>query len=290
MNPVTVLKAAAGKTIFEVPIVVEGRQASVGLDSGAADELAIAEDEARARGWLESADAIRRPDGTTTHRLPGPLRCRLGSIELVATDVWTFDRSQLSGAPPYLLGMKWLSRYQVELDYRTMIARLFPLESRPDFPREKSQLISYGLENWQPCVPVVLGHRRATMIWDTGNGYEGILFRDWVDDVRPGLSAQLTWSSSHGTAVGLVASSQKIEFSSLEVAGYDYAAAAARRSIRFPAAPFRALATPRSVWAADDIVAASLAGLLPGHLFGAERVLCDPRRLYLWRFGSLGQS
>lgn len=265
-----------------IPISIEGEDAEAALDTGGIEELYVHEAVARHHGWLTT-----KTDGHSATTIPRVLRYQVGPAVFVSTTAiaWNADRmGDDRWKHRYILGLRFLMRFQTEFNFATRTVTLHPLESSPAFPYDRSQLLFFSPAEQAIVFRVLFGKYPGWLMWDSGVD-ELELERIRFDAFFPEHKSVPRFGSITAVNGGLRGRySQLLTLDRLEISGIDYSSRDKAPAVIISNAPMRVVDSSEFLALFERASGRPVAGVLGEDLGGAQRILIDPTRGYLWRY------
>lgn len=254
------------------------------VSTGASSDVVVSETLASRAGWLNGSEKPLEWSEAWAVFLP-KLELELGGRNYAASSAMAIRMDKVErirgAAVDCTVGSGVLSRHQVEFDFKAGALRLHPLRSSPRFPYDRSQLLFVHLARGLPILRAGFGEGFGWLGWESAG--EGFFFKDAFDSAFPGRSAALAFGArGPWTYAGVRRASALVRVGDLDFSGVDFAR---RRepAVRVEHARMRVVELPSWQQNLELGLSRPMAGFVGADLFGAERVLWDPGRGYLWR-------
>lgn len=271
-----------------LPASLRGRKLRAVVDTGAFPEFTLPFAEAKKLRLITGREKNLYPSGARACMVRKPVRLRVGRRAYTATSVLAWDSTHLrapdKGAFDHLLGLQFLLKHVTEFDFARKRVVFHPLDSKPPFPYTRAQLIPFTqVREDLLLIRARLNGRWGWFMWDTG-ATNLFLTREALQRCYPKLARRLHWSKAEPSNVhGKMRQAPEFRLGSIELGGMDYA----RRGK--PAVLRKVMAcghdAPHDHRSLELSAGHPLLGVLDASLQGARRILLDPRRGFIWRFG-----
>lgn len=268
---------------IEVTGKVAGKKTKVIVDTGSPWELLVSYSQALENGWITGSEPQYDPRIVDRRavRVTKEIEFSVKNVKLVFREVVAWDLDGFGGGTNPIVGLKFLNKFQTEFDFENSKLRLHKLNCKPDFPTRNIRAI--WLHPVREDALLMRGGVKDSFgwfLWDTGAEMSSI-FRPALEQIKAPWAKEVKWGEpkEHTLAGHSRATS---DFMVPEFFFCGFRPGSKTPTVSYENESFWSNDFPLHQAGLESSFGLPLMGLINADVFGAKRLLVDPKHSCLW--------